>query len=137
MAALALPVADGVVHEVELRESAKILNRKYRGEHGLQARIFALARQAIHLQEALVGFLLDVNQIGNLNGGFDFGKIQPFPFPRRTVSIAHSELPLPFRGCRHAQQVETPVLRVREGRVARMLERKGASSLANSPALRI
>src|SRR6202021_2371562 len=52
MAALALPVADRVVDEIELRKSAKILNRKYRREHGLQTGILALARQQIHRQEA-------------------------------------------------------------------------------------
>ena len=51
VAALALPVPDRVVHEIELREAAEILNRKYRGEHRLQAAIFALGRQQIHLQE--------------------------------------------------------------------------------------
>ena len=54
MAALALPVADGVVDEIELRKSAEILDRKYRREHGLQTGILALARQQIHLQEALI-----------------------------------------------------------------------------------
>src|ERR1700722_3057104 len=54
MAALALPVADSVVDEIELRKSAKILDRKYRREYGLQTGILTLARQQIHLQEALI-----------------------------------------------------------------------------------
>jgi len=54
VAALALPVADRVVDEIELRKPAKILDRKYRREHGLQTGILALARQQIHLQKALI-----------------------------------------------------------------------------------
>ena len=40
--------------EIELRKPAKILDRKHRREHGLQTGILALARQQIHLQEALI-----------------------------------------------------------------------------------
>jgi hypothetical protein len=76
MAALALPVSDRVVHEIQLREAAKILNRKHRGEHRLQAGIFALARQQIHLQKPLIGLLLHVDQVRNLDRGLDFGEVQ-------------------------------------------------------------
>ena len=91
MAALALPVADGVVDEIELRKSAEILDRKYGREHGLQAGIFALARQQIHLQKALIGLLLNVNQVRNLDRGLDFGKVQTLAFPNDaiTITIAH------------------------------------------------
>ena len=67
VAALALPVADRVVDEFELRQSAKILDRKHRREHGLQTAIIALARQQIHLQKALIRLLLNFNQVRNLN----------------------------------------------------------------------
>ena len=45
VAALALPVPDGVVHEIQLRQAAEILNRKHRSEHRLQAAVLALGRQ--------------------------------------------------------------------------------------------
>ena len=95
MAALALPVADRVVDEIELRKPAKILDRKHRGKHGLQAGVLALARQQVHLQKALIGFLLDVDQVRDLDSGLDFGKIQPFAFPDDaiTITIAHSYSP--------------------------------------------
>ena len=38
-----------------------------RGEDALQAGLFPLARQKVHLQEALVGLLLHLDQIGNLD----------------------------------------------------------------------
>jgi hypothetical protein len=57
----------------------------------LQAGIFALARQQIHLQETLVRLLLYVNQVRNLDRRLDFGEVQALSFPSSaiTVSIAH------------------------------------------------
>ena len=91
MAALALPVADRVVDEIQLRKPAKILDRKHGGEDGLQARVFALARQQIHLQKALIGLLLNVDQVRDLDSGLDFGKVQALAFPNDaiTIPIAH------------------------------------------------
>ena len=72
VAALALPVADCVVHELQLRDIAEISNR----EHGLKDRlepgIVALTRQPIHLQEAIIGALLNLDQVWNLDGGRNF-----------------------------------------------------------------
>ncbi len=87
VAALAFPVADGVVDEVELRQAAKILDRKHGGEHGLQAGVFALAGQQVHLQKPLIGFFLDVDQVRDLNRRLDFGKIQPLAFPNNAITI--------------------------------------------------
>src|SRR6202030_4409089 len=81
VAALALPVADRVVHEFQLRHFAEILDRKYRRKHRLQSGIVALARQQIHLQEALIRLHLDFNQVGNLNRALDFREIQTLTFP--------------------------------------------------------
>ena len=91
MAALALPVADRVVDEIELRQPAKILDRKHGREDGLQAGVFPLARQQIHLQEPLIGLLLNVDQVRNLDRCLDLGKVQAFAFPNDaiTVTIAH------------------------------------------------
>src|SRR6202030_2192489 len=87
VAALALPVADCVVDEIELRESAKILDRKYRRENGLQTGILALARQQIHLQKALIRLLLYVNQVWNLDGRLNFGEVQTLPSPSAPTAI--------------------------------------------------
>ncbi len=51
VAALAFPVADRIVHKIQLRQAAEILNRKHRSEYRLQAAVFALGRKQIHLQE--------------------------------------------------------------------------------------
>src|SRR5207249_10871524 len=45
VAALALPVADRVVHELELRHFAEILDGKHRRKHRLRPAVLALARQ--------------------------------------------------------------------------------------------
>ncbi len=75
VAALALPVADRVIHEFQLAHTAKIGNRKDRIEYCLQPRVVPFIREQIHLQEALVGTLLHLDQIGDRDGGLDFRKI--------------------------------------------------------------
>ena len=67
VAALALPVADGEIDEVELRDIAKVGDGKDRGEDGLKAVVFALGGQLIHLQKALVGAALHFDQVRNLD----------------------------------------------------------------------
>src|ERR1039458_4275273 len=54
VAALAFPVADRVIDELQIAHAAKIGDRKHAVEHGLQADVLALVRQQVHLQEALV-----------------------------------------------------------------------------------
>jgi hypothetical protein len=90
VAALALPVADRVVHELELRHLAEILDRKHRSEHRLKPAVLALARQQIHLQEALIGLHLHFNQVGNLDRALNFGEIQPLTFPDVLIVIRHA-----------------------------------------------
>src|SRR5664279_6035002 len=63
VAALALPVADGVLHEVQLRNVAEVRDREYRLEHRLQTAVIAFARQRIHLQKTVVGTLLHLSLI--------------------------------------------------------------------------
>src|SRR5579871_3457526 len=88
VAALALPVADRVVHEIQLREPAEILNRKHRREYRLQAAVLALGREQIHLQKPLIGVLLNLDQVRNLDRAADFGKIQPLALPHRMIPIS-------------------------------------------------
>ena len=75
LAALALPVADRVLDELERGVLAEVADRKDRLEHRLETRVLALARQTVHLQEALVGLLLDLDQVRDRNGRLDFRKI--------------------------------------------------------------
>ena len=96
VAALALPVADRVVHEFQLRHFAEILDRKHRREHRLKSAVIALARQQIHLQKALIRLHLDFDQVGNLNRALNFREIQTLTFPDVLIGIRH-ELPHPFR----------------------------------------
>ncbi len=90
VAALALPVADGVVDEIELRDIAEIGNGKDRGEDGLQTVVFALGWQLVHLQKAFVGAALNFNQVGNLDRCRNFGKIETAA--KRAVLVRHASL---------------------------------------------
>ena len=54
VAALAFPVADRVIDELQIAHAAKIGNRKDAVEDGLQADVLALIRQQVHLQKPLV-----------------------------------------------------------------------------------
>ena len=90
VAALALPVADGVVDELQLRDVAEIGDREHRLKHGLQTGIVALAGQQVHLQEAFVGLLLNLDQVRNLDGGWNFRKIKSCTVG---VILRHSEAP--------------------------------------------
>ena len=75
--AFAFPVANGKIDKLELRHVAKIGDGKHGLKDGLQAAVFALAGQSIHLQKAVVGALLNFDEVGNLNCGRDLGKIKP------------------------------------------------------------
>ena len=90
VAALALPVADGEVHEVELRDAAKISDGKNRNKHRLQARVIALVGQLVHLQKALIRQALHFDQVGNLGCGGNLGKIEPAPNRALLVGHVHS-----------------------------------------------
>jgi len=90
VAALAFPVADRIVHEFQLRHLAEIPDRKHRREHRLKPAVIALARQKVHLQEALIRLHLDFNQVGNLNRALDFREIQTLTFPDVLIAIRHA-----------------------------------------------
>ena len=54
VAALAFPVADRIIDELQIADAAKIGDRKNGIENGLQPGVFALIGQQIHLQKPLV-----------------------------------------------------------------------------------
>jgi len=76
VAALALPVADGEVDELKLGDVAEVGDREDRGKDRLQAIVLALLGKLVHLQEALVAAALNLDEVGNLDCGWDFGKIE-------------------------------------------------------------
>jgi hypothetical protein len=75
LAALALPVADRVLHEVERAGLAEVRERKDAGEDRLQALVGPLLGQQVHLQKALVGPPLDVDQVGDRQRRLDTGEV--------------------------------------------------------------
>ena len=78
LAALAFPVADRILDEFERGVLTEIADRKDRLEHRLQARVLPLGGQAVHLQESLVRFPLDLDQVRNRNRGLDLREILAF-----------------------------------------------------------
>src|SRR5476649_472894 len=75
LAALALPVADRILDELERRVLAEVADREDRLEHRLETRVLTLARQTVHLQETLVGLLLDLDQVRDRNGRLDLREV--------------------------------------------------------------
>ena len=75
LAALALPVADRILDELERRVLSEVADREDRLEDRLQPRILALGRQTVHLQEPLVRLPLNLDQIRDGNSRLDLRKI--------------------------------------------------------------
>jgi hypothetical protein len=75
VAALALPVADGIVDKIELGQTAEVRDGKYTGEDGLKAGVIAFGREEVHLQEPLIALFLDFDEIRDGNRGLDLGKV--------------------------------------------------------------
>jgi hypothetical protein len=93
-AALAFPVADRVVDEIQLRDAAKVRNRKDGIEHGLQPSILPLRGKQIHLQKSLIGSPLDLNKIGDFYNRRYFGKIDALA-DSAIAAVNHSRCSLP------------------------------------------
>src|SRR4029079_9273929 len=74
-AALALPVADRILDELERRVLAEVADREDRLEHRLQPGVLALGRQQIHLEKALVRLALYLDEVRDWNSGLDLRKI--------------------------------------------------------------
>src|ERR1041385_7597028 len=72
----AFPVADGVADEFECRYAAKIRNWKDGIEYRLQTSIIAFFRKHVHLEEPLVGVLLYLDQIRNLDRCANLRKVR-------------------------------------------------------------
>src|SRR6185295_4853560 len=75
VSALALPVADRIADEFKCRYAAEIGDRKDGIEYRLKAGVFAFLRKHVHLEEPLVGILLDLDEIRDLDCGPDLRKI--------------------------------------------------------------
>ncbi len=75
LAALALPVADGVLDELERRVLPEVADREDGLEHRLQSRVLALGGEAVHLQETFVALLLYFDQVRNRNRRLDLREI--------------------------------------------------------------
>ena len=117
LAALALPVADRVLDELERAGSAEVREREDAREDRLQAGLLALLRQQVHLQETLVGLALDVDQVRQRHEGADLREVvaDRLLFRHRTV---HQVAPFGTSCVPHAtcRRDHTQATRVAESR---------------------
>jgi hypothetical protein len=75
IAALALPVADGIIDKSEFTQASKILNRKNGSEDALKPGIVAFIRQKVHLEKLFIRLLLHFDEIRNRDRGPDSRKV--------------------------------------------------------------
>jgi hypothetical protein len=101
-AALALPVPDRILDELERGVLAEVADREHRLEHGLQAGVLALGGEPVHLQEALVRLLLDLDQVRDGNRGLDFREVDAFAVDVLGKAVHAGELPRSSRTTRNA-----------------------------------
>src|SRR5262249_38699067 len=101
LAALALPVADRVVDEFERAGLAEVLDREDRLEDGLQPGRLAVGGRDVHLQEPLVGALLDLDQVRHRDRGPDARELDPLR-RRGRKGLGHRDSN-PFRDPRAAR----------------------------------
>jgi hypothetical protein len=73
--ALALPVADRILDEFQRGILAEVADREHRLEDRLQAGVFAFGGQAVHLEEALIRPLLDLDQVGYRDDRLDLREV--------------------------------------------------------------
>jgi len=76
VAAFALPVANGEIDKGQLGDIAEIGDGENGLKHGLEAAVVTLARQFVHLQKAVVRTLLNLDQVRDLQGYRNLGKIE-------------------------------------------------------------
>jgi hypothetical protein len=89
IAALALPVPDRVLHELERRRATEIVDREDGIEDRLQPDILALGRGHVHLEETMVGLALNFDQVRDGNARMDFRKVHAVPIYVRSADIGH------------------------------------------------
>ena len=78
-ALLRFPHPNFITHVFQRRGAVEVLNRKYAFEDRLQTTVFAVHGRALLLQEARIGLLLHLYQIGKVDNRGNTGKILPFP----------------------------------------------------------
>ena len=88
--ALALPVSDRVLDELELARAPEVGEREYAREHRLEPGLLPLLGEQVHLEETLVGPALDVDQIRKIHEGPD---LRVIPSLGRHCHLSHLETP--------------------------------------------
>ncbi len=91
-AALAFPVADGIVDELQFAQTAEIGDREDAAEDALQPDVVPLIGQHVHLQEPLITALLNLDEVRDGNRCLDPGKIGALTRRHRIGLGSHSPL---------------------------------------------
>src|SRR4029077_20593950 len=81
-AALALPVSDRVLDELELAQPPEVREREDPVEDRLEADFLALLLEEVHLEELLVRPSLDVDQVRQVHEGADLREILALAYVR-------------------------------------------------------
>ncbi len=87
LAALALPVADRELHEIQRARLTKVAEGEHAREDRLQPGVLPLFGKEVHLQEPLIRLALHVDEVRKRHVTPDFGEVvaDRFLFRRRTV----------------------------------------------------
>ena len=93
-AALALPVADRVLDELQLAGAAEVREREDAREHRLEPRLVPLLGEQVHLQETLVRPALDVDQVRKIHERADLREVLSLC---RHSNLSHSQTPCTAR----------------------------------------
>ena len=118
-AALALPVADRVLDELQLAGAPEVRERENAREHGLEPRLVPLLGEQVHLQETLVRPALDVDQVRKIHERADLREVLSLcrhshhfssfrQTPRRGNRRKKGEAGRPRRGAHQGQQRGIP-----------------------------
>ncbi len=103
LTAIASPCSDLVPHILQERHLVEVADREDTPEDRLKAAIVALLRGSVLLQESIIGFLLDFDQIRNIDDGGNPGVILAltvFIKIQRHVDLCHAgHLLLDFDCC--------------------------------------
>jgi len=75
VSALALPVTDLILDKLQRGSLAEVRNRENRFENRLEPDRFALLRDQVHLQEPVIRFALNFDQVRDLGRRINLGEI--------------------------------------------------------------
>src|SRR5207253_11157483 len=86
---ISLPVADRIVDEIQLRNTAKVSDGENRVKYRLKPDILSLRRQQVHLQKPLIRLPLYFDQVRDVDDCGYFGEINALTHSA-IIGVSHS-----------------------------------------------